>query len=99
MNRKIINISPSDGWQAVFAEHGKPQAYPLTQWALVEDVRGDRRITGVIKTGRGETDVEERKDFLGYLAPGYEAESVFGQKARKFASKGKPKRQTELEAV
>lgn len=70
LDKKIIQIIPSDGWKAVYrnSEDGKPFACALPCWALVEDKDGFRYVAGM-DTGAGEDWLEVIEDvgnFVGY---------------------------------
>ncbi|MBF0416650.1 MAG: hypothetical protein HQL86_00165 [Magnetococcales bacterium] len=62
-NERIVSIIPaSPGWLAVFGcEAGPTDQTPLACWALLENVRGDRRVVGMVASHG----VIEPADYVG----------------------------------
>jgi hypothetical protein len=76
-SKRILQIIPADGWLVAYEVDGKPEAWPLACWALVEEVgKGGvlhTSVSGVDMTGGGDAGIDvcdETGNFLGYLAPG-----------------------------
>ncbi len=91
--RRIIQIVPANGWQAVYAirpeqNRGNPvwvSALPL--WALVEE--GDRQF--VIGLDSTLEFCDQGDNFLGYLSPG-EALSPWSEKAERYLMNPSPRK-------
>ncbi len=77
MARRIIQITPADGWNAVYAirpdcnKDNPVRIAPLACWALVRQERA-RSVVGLDATL---SFCDQGDNFLGYLSPGEEPDA------------------------
>lgn len=72
MARRIIQITPADGWQAVYAiqpdrnKNNPVWIAPLACWALVQQ----EKVRSVVGLDSTLSFCDQGDNFLGYLSPG-----------------------------
>jgi hypothetical protein len=69
---KIVQLIPAGEWCATHENEQTEWHDPLVAWALVEDAKGKRFVTGISHGGGGvvDTDFTESADnFVGYHHP------------------------------
>jgi hypothetical protein len=69
--KKILQIMPAEGWEAVYVNEGKPIFTNLVCWALVEE--GEDTFVAGLDSSLGSPNfvdfVEDLSNFLGYKSP------------------------------
>lgn len=93
MARRIIQITPANGWQAVYAiqphrnKNNPVWIAPLACWALVQQEKG-RSVVGLDSTL---SFCDQGDNFLGYLSPG-ERPDAWREKALQYLKQPDPHR-------